>query len=74
MRDRRLLLIRYNTENTGTLFWRVVIDGEEHLADSISILVPSHTSQDTLPDGRVKFHISCYYNELVWEEKKLTVK
>jgi hypothetical protein len=74
MPGKKLLQIRYNTENAGSLFWRVVIDGEEHLADGVNINVYSHTSQDTLPDGRVKFHISCYYNELVWEGKNLIVK
>lgn len=74
MPDKKRLQIRYNTENTGSLFWRIIIDGEEHLADEISIEVPSHTSKDVLPDGRVKFHISCYYHELVWNGKNLTVK
>jgi hypothetical protein len=71
---KKSLKIRFNTENTGTLFWRVIIDGEEILADHINIEVPSYTSQDTLPDGRVKWHISADYNELVWEGTKLTVK
>ena len=74
MSVKKLLRIRYNTENTGILFWRVVVDDVEHLADTISINVSTFTTCDKLPDGREKYHISCYYNDLVWDEKKLTVK
>jgi hypothetical protein len=70
----KTLKIRFNTENTGSLFWRILIDGEEVLADHVDIKVPSSTTQDTLPDGRVKWHISCDYSELVWEGTKLIVK
>ncbi len=73
MVEKKLLKIRYNTENTGTLFWRVVVDDKEILADTISINVPTFTTQDKLPDGRIKFHISCNYNELIWEGKDLTI-
>lgn len=71
---KKTLKLRYNTENTGTLFWRALIDGVEHLADHVELQVPSYTSQDTLPDGRIKWHISADYNELVWEGTKLIVK
>ena len=74
MSEKKLLRIRYNTENTGTLFWRVVVDNEEILADTITINVPTYTTQDTLPDGRIKFHISCKYDELIWDGENLTVK
>ena len=72
--SKKTLKLRFNTENTGTLYWRALIDGEEHLADHVELKVPSYTSQDTLPDGRVKWHISADYNELVWDGKDLTVK
>ena len=71
---KKTLKIRFNTENTGTLFWRALIDEEEHLADHIELLVPSYTSEDALPDGRKKWHISADYTELVWEGTKLIVK
>ena len=71
---KKTLKIRFNTENTGALFWRAIIDGKEHLADNIELKVPSYTSEDTLPDGRKKWHISADYNELVWEGTKLIVK
>jgi hypothetical protein len=51
----------------------LILDEVELLADTITINVPTFTSCDKLPDGREKYHISCYYNELVWDGKKLTV-
>lgn len=72
--SKKTLKLRFNTENTGTLYWRALIDGVEHLADHVDLKVPSYTSQDTLPDGRIKWHISADYSELVWEGTKLIVK
>ena len=67
--------IRFNTENTGNLVWRVLIDNEEHLAEHIEIKVPVYTSKDILPDGKIKYHISCTCSELIWNEKReLVVK
>lgn len=71
---KKTLKLRFNTENEGTLFWRVLVDGKEILADNVFIKVPTHTSCDILPDGRIKYHISCDYSELVWEGKNLTVR
>ena len=71
---KKTLKLRFNTENTGTLFWRVLVDEKELLANNVFIKVPTHTSCDTLSDGRIKYHISCDYSELVWEGKDLTVK
>lgn len=68
-----LLRLRFNTENVGELFWRVIINDEEHLANSVQLHVPSFTSQDILPNGKVKFHISCFFSSLVWEGKDLSV-
>lgn len=69
------LKIRFNTENTdGVMVWRVLIDGKEHLASNVNIITPSYTTKDTLEDGRVKWHISAKYDELVWNGDKLTVK
>jgi len=71
---KKTLKLRFNTVNTGTLFWRVIIGDVEHLADHVDICVPSYTSKDTLPDGRIKWHISADYNELIWEGTTLIVK
>lgn len=55
--------IRFNTERErkdGSLpAWRLLIDGVEHLAESVEIQVPCRTTQDLLPSGIVKWHVSC---------------
>lgn len=53
--------IRYNTEaGDSNLRWRLLIDGGELLAREIHLHVPAYTSVDTLPDGRVKYHITAW--------------
>lgn len=74
MDTKKRLQIRYNIDNKGALFWRVIADNQEYLADFVNIQVPTFTSQDFLPDGSSKFHISCYYSELQWDGTNLTVK
>jgi hypothetical protein len=55
--------IRFNTDkeklDPNAPAWRVLIEGEEHLAEKVEIMVPTWTSEDTLPDGRKKWHLSC---------------
>ena len=67
------VLIRYNNENTSNLFWRVIIDGKEHAASEIVIWCPTHTSENTLEDGRVKHHICCFPKKIQWEGTVLTI-
>ncbi|MGC4100011.1 hypothetical protein [Ferruginibacter sp.] len=67
------LMMRFNTENKGNLFWRVIIEGEEHLADNVQFRVQTFTSRDMLPNGVMKWHISAFYEQLVWEGTELTV-
>lgn len=56
--------IRFNTQwessAGGAYKWRMVFpDGSERLAKSISITVPSWTSEDLLPNGVTKWHVTC---------------
>ena len=67
------LMMRFNTENKGCLFWRVVIEGREYLADNVQFKVPTFTSQDLLPGAIKKWHISAVYEQLHWEGTNLTV-
>jgi hypothetical protein len=63
MSDAQLIKIRFNTEKEKVSkdlpAWRVVIDGVEHLAHHVRIEVPMETSEDTLPTGQLKWHLSC---------------
>ncbi len=67
--------IRFNTECTDNrLYWRVLIDGAEHLAENVFINVPVFTSGDFLPEkNQIKHHISCESDILVWNGIILTV-
>jgi hypothetical protein len=70
-----LVNVRFNTEcNDERLYWRVLIDGVEHLAENIQISVPCFTSKDFLSDQNVfKHHISYVANRLEWEERTLYI-
>jgi hypothetical protein len=75
MKTKHSIKIRFNTEcNDNRLYWRVLIDGVEHLAENIFINVPVHTSDDFLADkNQIKHHISCESSDLVWKDDVLTV-
>ncbi|MDB5136309.1 MAG: hypothetical protein JWP37_2912 [Mucilaginibacter sp.] len=51
---------RYNTDSNGQdQCWRLVLDGEEILVESVHINAPVSTSRDWIaPIGKFKHHIS----------------
>lgn len=67
--------LRYNTEcNDNRLFWRVLINGVEHLAENVFITIPVCTTADFLIDkGVTKHHISCEADILQWKGDELTI-
>lgn len=52
--------IRFNTESDGqNLCWRLVLDGEEIIVESVNIQAPVFTSRDWIePINAFKHHIS----------------
>jgi uncharacterized membrane protein len=67
--------IRYNHDaGESPLKWRVVIDGKEHLATKVDVLVPSVTTDDYIEGVGKKFHISCEPDLIVWEGNKLILR
>lgn len=73
--EKKLLMIRYNTENTGSLYWRVIIEGKEHLADHVMInVMPIFDTADLMPNGKFKHHFSCYYDSIEWVGTNLIVR
>ncbi|OCX54645.1 hypothetical protein BEL04_10485 [Mucilaginibacter sp. PPCGB 2223] len=62
MTDKQVTLaqIRYNTDSDGqTLCWRLILDGQEVLVESVNIEAPVFTSRDWMEDiERFKHHIS----------------
>jgi len=55
-----LAMIRYNTDSNGEdMCWRLVLDGEEILVESVQINAPVFTSRDWIETTRrFKHHIS----------------
>jgi hypothetical protein len=70
-----LFQIRYNHDCKDDIhFWRVLINGVEHTASEIKIEVPTKTTKDILPEGIVKFHISCESEHFEWNGSALIIK
>ncbi len=69
--------IRFNTDkekiDAGLPAWRVLVDGTEYLASSVRIEVPTWTTEDILPTGQKKWHLSCE-GELHWSADVCTIK
>ncbi len=63
--------IRFNTDkeklDANLLPWRVILNGEERLAEAVEINVPSYTTQDTLSDGKIKWHVTCV-GKCIWQD------
>jgi len=56
------------------LLWRLLIDGEEHLVASVIFHCQTFTSQDQLPSGEIKYHLSCTAKKLIWTEDRKGVE
>lgn len=66
-----MIKIRYNTKAAvdDPLKWRVLdADGNETLAKQVVILCGAFTSEDVLPSGETKYHISCI-GRIVWSNE-----
>ncbi|CAI8156368.1 MAG: Uncharacterised protein [Formosa sp. Hel3_A1_48] len=71
--------IRYNTDYPikSVHKWRLIVDGVQHLVDSIEINCKSHTTDDVVNvNGQdvEKFHITCKAKKLAFSTKKETKK
>ena len=70
-----MVKLRYNHDaGQSPLKWRAVIDGKEHLASSVDILVPSVTTSDLIEGVGEKYHISCDPEQIIWEGDNLILK
>jgi hypothetical protein len=60
IREVALAQIRFNTESNGQDFcWRLMLDGEEIIVESVKIEAPVFTSRDWIePVNKFKHHIS----------------
>ena len=75
MNNRKEVKIRYNTDSgESELKWRILIDGFEHRASEVDILVSSTTTKDMILGVGEKYHITCRPETIVWEGTKVTLK
>ena len=59
--------VRFNTRANGSpLVWRVVIDGQENLAENIKIIGKCY-GEKSIVDGETKYNIACN-GTVTWEE------
>lgn len=69
-----IIKIRYNTAvNDDFLYWRVIINGEEHLVSDIKINVPTYTTKDYIENVGMKHHITCESDNIIWNEENKSV-
>ncbi len=65
--------IRFNTDkdklDSRLSPWRILVNGTEHLADSVQINTTSKTTLDEISPGKLKWHISCF-GRVVWDQDK----
>ena len=63
-----MIKLRYNTKaGDSPLKWRVLDEqGKEFLADRVVIRCLSETTEDVLPSGEIKHHVTCY-GRLIWD-------
>jgi hypothetical protein len=68
--DKDRILIRFNTkfeECPAKLKWRVLVNGQEFLADKVYIEVPCESITEPISTGEIKHHILCH-GKAVWED------
>lgn len=72
--------IRYNTLcEDNHLYWRVLIDGEEHICSNVIVEIPLHTTRDIVYDPNRsqnvdKHHMSCKAHEVIWKGDVVIIK
>lgn len=72
--------IRYNTLCTDNhKFFRILINGVEHICSNIIVEIPMWTTRDLVWDPHRsemvdKHHFSCKANEVVWKGDVVVVK
>lgn len=65
--------VRWNTQCTDNhFFWRVIIDGEEHICSNVIFQIPTYTTRDEVWDSirghKVhKHHVSCKATSITWK-------
>ena len=68
----KIVKIRYNTNvSDDRLYWRILIDGVEHLAEDIEVSVPTTTTKDFIKGVGYKHHLTCQPDIISWHGDKV---
>ncbi len=77
MDSENLIQIRFNTEKDKTdatlPAWRVLVDGVEHLAESVRIEGECWTTRDEIAPGLIKWHITTR-GKVVWDGRNCRIQ
>jgi hypothetical protein len=72
--------VRWNTQcKDDRNYWRVLIDGKEHICPDVIFEIPVHTTKDLVWDSirgqeLEKHHVSCKANEVLFKDDAIIVK
>lgn len=72
--------VRWNTQcKDDHNYWRILIDGQEHICSNIIFEIPVHTSRDIVWDSVRnqevdKHHVSCKASEVIWDGDVVIVR
>lgn len=72
--------VRWNTQcDDNHNYWRILVDGKEHICSNVIIDVPVYTTRDivwdTVRNQEVdKHHISCKANQVIWKGDVVIIK
>jgi hypothetical protein len=72
--------VRYNTKcEDNHSYWRILIDGIEHICSNVIAEIPLHTTRDLVFDPSRnqtvdKHHFSCQANEVIWKGDVVIIK
>jgi len=64
--------MRFNTKANGSpLVWRVIVDGQEYLAEDVEINGKCY-GEKSIVDGEIKYNVACD-GTINWDETKAII-
>jgi hypothetical protein len=63
------IIIRFNTKFADTqTYWRVIVNGQEHLAEDLIIYASPVYTKETMENGFPKWNIACR-GRVEWQDR-----
>jgi hypothetical protein len=68
--------IRFNTDYPANsqFEWRVLVDGEEHLVNTVRCEVPTFSSTTFIAGRGMKWHMSAIANKVIFQDHPNNIK